>query len=204
MIQGLLALLVIAAAIVAAGFLADHPGRVEIVWQDWQIDTSVGVLAAATLALALLIWGLVTAATTLIGLPAGIRRRLRQRTAGALHRVGREISFVLAAGVAQHLQCCGCLALRCGLNLDVAHHVNRSACLRMGLRHGDDRQGQCKNQTKARIHVLSSPDRDRIVVLDFHHDVAHRFALLDGFVRRDDIVERKREGDVVHEFLLVH
>ena len=41
-------LLAVAALIAAAVWFADHPGRVAIVWQDWRVDTSVGVLAAAT------------------------------------------------------------------------------------------------------------------------------------------------------------
>ena len=39
----LLALVLIAAIVIAAVFLADHPGRVEIVWQGWQINTSAAV-----------------------------------------------------------------------------------------------------------------------------------------------------------------
>ena len=47
----------LAAIVAAAGFLADHPGHVEIVWQDWQIDTSVAVLMAIFIAALLLLWG---------------------------------------------------------------------------------------------------------------------------------------------------
>ncbi|TMK25007.1 MAG: heme biosynthesis protein HemY, partial [Alphaproteobacteria bacterium] len=55
MMRGLLALLVIAAVVAAAGFLAGHPGHVEIVWQDWQIDTSAAVLIAIFIAAVLLL-----------------------------------------------------------------------------------------------------------------------------------------------------
>ena len=52
----LVALVLIAASVVAAVFLADHPGRVEIVWQGWLVDTSVAVafaIASHALAIAL-------------------------------------------------------------------------------------------------------------------------------------------------------
>ena len=52
MIRGLLGLLVFAGLITAAIFFADHPGQVEIVWRGWQVETSVGVLAAARCSLA--------------------------------------------------------------------------------------------------------------------------------------------------------
>ena len=60
MIRGLLGLLIIVGSIAAAIFFSDHPGRVDIVWQGWRVETSVGVLAAAALlaglAAALLFW----------------------------------------------------------------------------------------------------------------------------------------------------
>ena len=43
----LLSLFLLAAAVAAGVYFADNPGQVEIVWQGWLIDTSVGVLVAA-------------------------------------------------------------------------------------------------------------------------------------------------------------
>ena len=62
--RGLIALLLIAAIVAAVGFLADRPGHVEIVWQGWQIETSVAVLAAAVALLLLVVSLLVLAAAT--------------------------------------------------------------------------------------------------------------------------------------------
>ncbi len=84
-IRGLLGLLVFAGLITAAVFFADHPGQVEIVWQGWQVETSVGVLAAAavlaSLAIALLFW----LVSLILDSPrAFLRRRRERRTARRL------------------------------------------------------------------------------------------------------------------------
>ena len=82
--RGLLALIVIAAVVAAAGFLASHPGHVEIVWQGWQIDTSAAVLMAIFIAAVLLLWGLIALAGGLLRAPRRWRRRraVRRRRAG--------------------------------------------------------------------------------------------------------------------------
>ena len=49
----LAALLVLA---VVAATIADYPGSVDIVWQSWEIDTSVGALVAVLAILALALW----------------------------------------------------------------------------------------------------------------------------------------------------
>ena len=51
----LLALILLAAAVAAGVYFADNPGQVEIAWQGWLIDTSVGVLVAAAALLAFLV-----------------------------------------------------------------------------------------------------------------------------------------------------
>src|SRR5215467_4753195 len=51
-------LAVIAVLVGVAVFFAEHPGRVAIAWQGWEVETSVGVLAAAALLLALAVAGL--------------------------------------------------------------------------------------------------------------------------------------------------
>jgi HemY protein len=77
--RAIAALLVAAIFVAAATFFADRPGRVEIVWQEWQIDTSVAVVLVLLLLAALLlvlVFGLVSA---LVRLPRRIRRRRRER-----------------------------------------------------------------------------------------------------------------------------
>ena len=84
MMRLLAALIVIAVVAAAAVFFADNPGHVEILWQGWQIDTSMGVLiAAAALAafgVALVLWLL----ALIVGSPRMFlgRRRERRRRAG--------------------------------------------------------------------------------------------------------------------------
>src|SRR5438045_1740286 len=102
--RGLLALIVIAAVVAAAGFLAGHPGHVEIVWQGWQIDTSAAVLMAIFIAAVLLLWGLIALAGGLLSAPRHWRRRraVRRRRAGEA-AVTRGL-VALAAGNAVRAQ----------------------------------------------------------------------------------------------------
>src|SRR5207253_2032065 len=88
----------------AAGFLASHPGHVEIVWQGWQIDTSAAVLIAIFIAAVLLLWGLIALAGGLLSAPRRWRRRraVRRRRAGEA-AVTRGL-VALAAGDAVRAQ----------------------------------------------------------------------------------------------------
>ncbi len=84
MIRALLALLVIAGLVAATVFFASDPGRVEIMWRNWQIDTSVGVLIAAA-ALAVVVLALAVRIITFVFRGPGAlarRRRERRRRAG--------------------------------------------------------------------------------------------------------------------------
>jgi HemY protein len=96
--RGLLPLVLIAAIVLAAVFLADHPGRVEIVWYGWQVDTSAAVLGIAFAACVLALWGVAELMTGLLRLPAKLRRRraARRRAAGDM-AVTRGL-VALAAG----------------------------------------------------------------------------------------------------------
>ena len=47
LMRRILILAVLAAVVIAAATVADYPGSVDIVWQGWEIETSVGVLIAA-------------------------------------------------------------------------------------------------------------------------------------------------------------
>ncbi len=77
--RALIALVAVAASVAAAAFLANHQGQVEIVWQDWQIDTSVGVLIVAVLVAILALSGLIGLVSALLRLPRNVRRRRRER-----------------------------------------------------------------------------------------------------------------------------
>ncbi len=90
MIRTLLALLLLAAAVAVAVFFADHPGQVEIVWQGWQVDTSVGVVAGAAALLVVAVWLLALLVAALWRVPRNLRRRhaagRRRRGEAALTR----------------------------------------------------------------------------------------------------------------------
>ena len=102
--RGLLALLLVAVIVAAVGFLADHPGHVEIVWAGWQVDTSAAVLAALFVAVVAVLWGLVALVGGLLRLPGRLRRRreIRRRDAGDA-AVTRSL-VALAAGDAAAAQ----------------------------------------------------------------------------------------------------
>ena len=106
MIRGLLGLLIVAGLIAAAIFFADHPGQVEIVWQGWQVETSVGVLAAAAalagLAIALLFW----LASLILDSPRAFLRRRRERRRRAGYRALTRGMVAVAAGDPQEAQRC--------------------------------------------------------------------------------------------------
>ncbi len=106
MIRGLLGLLVFAGLITAAIFFADHPGQVEIVWQGWQVETSVGVLAAAAvlagLAIALLFW----LVSLLLDSPRAFLRQRRERRRRAGYRALTRGMVAVAAGDPQEAQRC--------------------------------------------------------------------------------------------------
>lgn len=96
--RGLVALLVIAAAIAGAAFLADHPGRVEIVWRDWQIDTSVGVLLGLAIVAGLALWGALRLLVGIVRMPRVWRRRLARRRRRRGERAIEAGLIALAAG----------------------------------------------------------------------------------------------------------
>ena len=106
MIRGVLGLLVFAGVISAAVFFADHPGQVEIVWQDWQVETSVGVLAAAAvlagLSIALLFW----LVSLILDSPRAFLRHRRERRRRAGYRALTRGMVAVAAGDPQEAQRC--------------------------------------------------------------------------------------------------
>jgi HemY protein len=78
-IRVLVALVLVAVAIAAGAFLAGNPGAVEIVWQGWRIDTSVGVLAGAAALLALGVGALALLVAAVRRMPRNFRRRRADR-----------------------------------------------------------------------------------------------------------------------------
>ena len=84
MVRVLVYLLVIAALAVGAVWLADRPGEVSILWQGYQIETSVAIAAIGVIVLAigaLLVWAIIR---FLLGLPSAFSfaSRARRRARG--------------------------------------------------------------------------------------------------------------------------
>ena len=107
--RAFLAILLLVAAVAGGAFFADRPGRVEIVWQGWQVETSVAVLVAA-LALLLLVVSLLVLAV------AGLRR-LRRRRSERQRRVGER---ALTAGL---------VALAAGETAEAGRQARRAMAL---------------------------------------------------------------------------
>jgi len=84
--------------VAAAVFFSSNPGRVEILWQGWQVETSVGVAVAAAilaaLAVALVLWLL----SLILGSPRAFRRRRRERRRRAGYRALTRGMVAVAAG----------------------------------------------------------------------------------------------------------
>ncbi len=106
MTRGIAGLLMVGVLIAAAVFLADRPGRVDVVWQGWQLETSVGVLIAAAVLAALLVWLLFSILSLIITGPRRVLRgrRVRRRRAG--YRALTQGMVAVAAGDAQEGQRC--------------------------------------------------------------------------------------------------
>ena len=106
MIRSLLGLLVFVGVMTAAIFFADHPGQVEIVWQGWQLETSVGVLAAAAvlagLAIAVLYW----LVSLILDSPRTFLQHRRERRRRAGYRALTRGMVAVAAGDSHEAQRC--------------------------------------------------------------------------------------------------
>ncbi|MBI3497070.1 MAG: heme biosynthesis protein HemY [Proteobacteria bacterium] len=98
MLRPLLYLLEVALIAAAAIFLVEHPGHVRFDWQDWRIDTSLGVVAlavglfAVALALTLRFWH------WLMHAPGEWRRRRRERRRGRGYEALSRGMVAVAAG----------------------------------------------------------------------------------------------------------
>ena len=98
MIRGILGLLVFAMFVAAAIFFADHPGQVEIVWQGWQVETSVGVFAAAAIVAALGVALFIWVVSLILGSPRAFMRRRRERRRRDGYRALTQGMVAVAAG----------------------------------------------------------------------------------------------------------
>jgi len=82
-IRAIIGIVVVTALVAAAVFFADHPGRVEILWQGWQVQTSVAVLSAAAILAALAAGLLFSVLSLIVDSPRRLlhaRREWRRRT----------------------------------------------------------------------------------------------------------------------------
>ena len=75
----ILILAVLAVVVIVAATVADYPGSVAIVWQGWELDTSVGVLVAVLAILVLALWLVFSFLGKLVRLPGRFRRNRRER-----------------------------------------------------------------------------------------------------------------------------
>src|SRR6202023_2470432 len=109
-IRGTAGIFIVAVVVAAAVFLADRPGRVDVIWQGWQIETSVGVLVAAAVLAALAVWLLVSAIGLVISGPRRILRSRRERRRRAGYRALAQGMVAVAAGDARlsFSVCAGC------------------------------------------------------------------------------------------------
>ncbi|HZU87879.1 MAG TPA: heme biosynthesis HemY N-terminal domain-containing protein, partial [Stellaceae bacterium] len=96
--RGLLAFVVVAGLIAAAVFLADHPGRVDIVWRGFEIETSVGILLAAVIAAAAVVVAILRLLMFVIRGPKALLRRRRERRREAGYRALTQGLVAVAAG----------------------------------------------------------------------------------------------------------
>ncbi|HEX6443288.1 MAG TPA: heme biosynthesis HemY N-terminal domain-containing protein [Stellaceae bacterium] len=94
----ILALILVAVLVAAAIFLADRPGHVEIVWEEWQVETSLGVLVAGLVLAMLLFSGLLGAIAAILGMSGRIRRRRRERARRVGEAALARALVALAAG----------------------------------------------------------------------------------------------------------
>jgi HemY protein len=147
----LVALAVIAAAVALAVYFAGNPGHVEIAWQGWLIDTSVGVLVGLAALLAMLVAGLALAVAALRRMP----RNLRRRRAGRRRHAGeRELTR-------------GIVALAAGRAVEAQRHANRAGALLEGAAmpillaaEAAGRQGDAASARAAYTSLLASPETE--------------------------------------------
>ena len=98
MIRAIIGIVVVTALVAAAVFFADHPGRVEILWQGWQIQTSVAVLAAAAILAALVAGLLFSVLSLVVDSPRRLMRARREWRRRTGYRALAQGMVAVAAG----------------------------------------------------------------------------------------------------------
>jgi HemY protein len=109
----IIVLILLAGVVVAAATVADYPGRVDVTWQGWEIDTSVGVLAAALVVAAAVLWALFALLASVVRLPRRFHRNRRER-----RRRAGEVALTR-----------GLIALAAGDAAAAKHHAGRAETL---------------------------------------------------------------------------
>jgi len=89
---------------VAAGILAAHPGSVSLRWEDWHVDTSVGVLVTAVVLLATLSAASFHLLRRILGGPRAFVRARRERRRRQGYRALTQGMVAVAAGDAEEAQ----------------------------------------------------------------------------------------------------
>jgi HemY protein len=103
-IRGIAGFLIVGALVAAAVFLADRPGRVDVIWQGWQLETSVDVLIATAVLAALLAGLLFSILRLIVTSPRRILRGRRMRRHRAGYRALAQGMIAVAAGDAQEAE----------------------------------------------------------------------------------------------------
>jgi HemY protein len=103
-IRGIAGICIVGMLVAAAVFFADRPGRVDIVWQGWQVKTSVGVLIAAAVLATLLAGVLFSVLSLIFTAPRRMLRARRARRRRAGYRALTRGMVAAAAGDGQEAQ----------------------------------------------------------------------------------------------------
>ena len=101
MIRAIVGIVIVSVLVATAVFFADHPGRVEILWQGWQVKTSVAVLAAAAILAALVAGLLFSVLSLIVDAPRRLLRLRRERRRRIGYRALAQGMVAVAAGDSQ-------------------------------------------------------------------------------------------------------
>jgi HemY protein len=96
--RALPAILILAALIAGAVFIADQPGSVALAWQGWRVDTSVAVLLFGIIFVALIATALFLLLRRIIGGPRAMMRARRERRRRRGYRALTQGMVAIAAG----------------------------------------------------------------------------------------------------------
>jgi HemY protein len=102
--RAMIGLLLAVAVAAVAVFFADRPGRVAIVWQGWEVTTSVGVLVAATILAGVTLAGTMWLVATVFGFPRAWLQHRRERRRRAGYRALTRGMVAVAAGDAHEAE----------------------------------------------------------------------------------------------------